>query len=125
MKIKTKVGTFHLHNIEKDNEIWQVCDSDNQFIANLYSRDSLKYFLDYITNINHITDICDFGGLVENMIFGNTKRETAINTLDYFQEEKSNWDGEEWNYNEEDIVALSEYVNRVGDIYFIVDYNDL
>ena len=125
MKIKTKLGVFHLHNTENDYQIWQVCDSDDEFIANLYGKSSLKHFLKNITTLNDITELCDIGGLVDNMTYGTTKREAVIEALDYIQEEKYNWDNEEWDYTEEDIVALSEYVNRVGDNYFIVDYTDL
>ena len=128
MKIKTQVGIMHLHKSgarEGSYEIWQVCDSDDEFIANLYGRGSLKHFLDHITNINHITDLCDFGGVCDNMTYGETTREACIEALDYFQEEKFNWDNEEWNYTEEDIEALEEYVNRVGNNYFIVDYTEL
>lgn len=129
MKIKTQVGIMHLHKngARKGSsyEIWRVCDSDNQFFANLYGRDSLKHFLDHITNINHITDLCEECGVCDNMTFGTTIRSACLGALEYIQEEKYNWDNEEWDYTEEDIVALSEYVNRVGDTYFIVDYTEL
>ena len=123
MKIKTKLGLFHLHHNE--NNILQVCDSDDEFIANLYgdTKSNLKHFFDNIFELDHITQLCDI--LIENMTFGPTKRDAAIEALDYIQEEKYNWDGEEWEYTEEDIEAMSEYVNRVGDNYFIVDYTDI
>lgn len=128
MKIKTQVGIIHLHKTyarEGSYEIWQVCDSDDEFIANLYGQSSLKHFLTHITAIKHISDLCDFGGLVDNMTFGETPREACIEVLDYVQEEKFNWGGEEWDYTEEDIEALKDYVNRVGDNYFIVDFTDI
>ena len=79
MKIKTQVGIIHLHKTYTREggsyEIWQVCDSDDEFIANLYGQSSLKHFLTHITEIKHISDLCDFGGLVDNMTWGgNTKR---------------------------------------------------
>lgn len=123
MKIKTKIGLFHLHHNE--NNILQVCDSDDEFIGNLYgdTKSNLKYFFDNIFEFDHITQLCDI--LTDNMTYGSTKRSAAIAALEYIQEEKFNWDGEEWEYTEEDIQTFEEYANRVGDTYFIVDYTDI
>ena len=48
MKIKTKLGVFHLHNAESNNQIWQVCDINTRRV--IYETDDLEEVIEWAIN---------------------------------------------------------------------------
>ena len=116
-ELKTPLGIVYLNDDEQSSSfICALWDSDKELIANIYDERTIKA----LETITHISDLADIG-VCNNLCFAEEKRLTAQYCAEYLKEAEEDYD----EPTREEIDALEEYVNRIGDNYFIVDYTEI
>ena len=116
-KIETTLGIVYLDYTEQGSGfICALCDSDEEFIANIYNEEIIHK----LSSLKHISDLADIG-VCNNLCFAEDRRLAARYCAEYLKELEEDYD----EPTDEEIDALEEYVNRIGDNFFIVDYTEI
>ena len=116
-KIETKFGTMYYEEIDGKFKLY---DSNQEYIGYVETEtgnltdEEIKELPKKIQEIEHISDIVDLG-FCWNMMFNDISEEDLI------QQFKEHVIEEEY-LEENDDVDVD--INRVGNIFFIVDYNE-
>ena len=115
-ELKTPLGIVYLDYSTGDSFLCTLFDSDQEFIANIYSEKTIEK----LEKITHISDLADIG-VCDNLCFAEDRMLAAKYCAEYLKEADEDYD----EPTDEEIDALEEYVNRIGDIFFIVDYTEI
>lgn len=124
IKIENKVlGTMYL-DLTEDERI-KLLDSNKNYVGYTCYLDFEKGYIEEIINklseIRHISEIVDLG-FCNNMIFGKS----VDDLVEVYQEFiNHNSFGEEEISLAEAKEEISDYINVIGDNYFLVDYDEL
>lgn len=114
------LGTMYLDLNERKRI--KLLDSDKEYVGYIYyfeEKDIQKTINDLI-KIKHISNIVDLG-FCDNMIFGESFDDIVEIYIEHIEtsEEENDFDIKELK------ESLSEYVNQIGNNYFLVDYTEL
>lgn len=114
-KLETPIGTFYLEygDFGDSTVHCALLDSDKIYFANIFHKENIKK-LKNIQSIGDIVDIC----ALQNCTWAPTIEELAkeLNDIYHWYEE---CEDERWNAKD---LAKYDFLYRVGDTYFVVDY---
>lgn len=110
--LETKLGTFYISN-DSERELFycKLYDSNKEWVANI----TYKSTINKLINMESIEDFVEIG-ISDNAIWNNDLNElfdTYVDIVgsDYIEE------------YEKDLELFKEYVNQVGEIYFVLDFD--
>lgn len=117
-KIKTKIGDIYYDNMLGDTLLY---DSDKKWFSDI-DKKRLKEIRD-ITSVGDLPNCC----LMENVMWDESEEKVIQDFIDYKNETLTMNDGvslneEETNYWKKE---AKEWVNRIGNTYFIRDYTEI
>lgn len=110
--LETKLGTFYISN-DSERELFycKLYDSNKNWVANI----TYKSTINKLINMKSIEDFVEIG-ISDNAIWNNDLNElfdTYVDIVgsDYIEE------------YDKDLELFKEYVNQVGEIYFVLDFD--
>ena len=125
IKIENKyLGTMYL-DITEDNRI-KLLDSNQEYVGYVCTYElekDIQETINKLIEIKHISDIVDLG-FCNNMCFGKSINDV----LDEYDEFIENCDIDENEIEENKSIlrkSLANYINIIGNNYFLVDYTEL
>lgn len=124
IKVENKtLGTMYLDLFEKERI--KLLDSNKEYVGYTcyFEEKDIQETINKLIEIKHISDIVNLG-FCNNMIFG----ESFEDVIDVYIEYNENCDisEEEKDFNIKELKeSVSEYINQVGNNYFLVDYTEL
>lgn len=123
-KIENKVlGTMYLDLSE--NERIKLLDSNKNYVGYTcyfeFEKEYKEEIINKLSEIKHISDIVNLG-FCNNMIFGKSVDDLAEVYQEYIN---NNSFGDKEISLTEAKEEVSDYINVIGDNYFLVDYDEL
>lgn len=116
--IETKIGTFYITRDSREDFYCSLCDSNKEWVANIYNRE----LIEDLKNIEDISELVDIG-IVDDVSYN----ESLDDLFDYYLELCD--EGTYYAYPPEDKYEIYQnfkgYVNKVGNMYFLVNYQEM
>lgn len=115
--LETKLGTFYIsNNEEREHFAFKLYDSNKEWVANLLYETTIED----IMNIESIEDFVELG-ISDNAIWNNDLEDMFYDYVDTMQPDYETLHKTE---KYELYQTFKEYVNKVGDTYFILDFDN-
>lgn len=124
IKIENKtLGTMYLDLIEEERI--KLLDSNKEYVGYIYYTEEkdIQKTINELIEIKHISDIVNLG-FCNNMIFGESFEDIIDEYIEYNENCDISDEEKEWNIKELK-ESISEYINQIGNNYFLVDYDEL
>lgn len=116
--LETKLGTFYIsNNEEREHFAFKLYDSNKEWVANLLYETTIED----IMNIESIEDFVELG-ISDNAIWNNDLEDMFYDYIDTTQPDYETLHKTE---KYELYQTFKEYVNKVGDTYFILDFDNI
>lgn len=115
--IETKIGTFYITRDSREDFYCGLCDSNKEWVANIYNKKTIEY----LKEIESIEDMVELG-ICRNAIWNNNLDDMFYDYIDTMEPNYHTFHKEE---KLECYQTFKEYVNKVGETYFILDYDEI
>ena len=116
--LETKLGTFYIsNNEEREHFAFKLYDSNKEWVANLLYETTIED----IMNIESIEDFVELS-ISDNAIWNNDLEDMFYDYVDTMQPDYETLHKTE---KYELYQTFKEYVNIVGDTYFILDFDNI
>lgn len=124
IKIENKhLGNMYLDTSEEDRI--KLLDSNKEYVGYTcyYEEKDIQETINELIEIKHISDIVDLG-FCNNMIFGESFEDVIDVYTEYIEDCDISEETKDFNIKELK-ESISDYINVIGNNYFLVDYDEL
>ena len=109
-KIKTDIGDFYISDEEEKEYFYcKLYDSNKDWVANIYNEGTIKS----LRKIKNCEDLVNLG-IGNNAIWDRDLRKLFYMFCEIVEEENT----------DENFEIFKGYVNKIGDIYFVLDFDE-
>lgn len=124
IKIENKtLGTMYLDTSEEERI--KLLDSNKEYVGYTcyYEEKDIQETINELIEIKHISDIVNLG-FCNNMIFGESFEDVIDVYTEYIEDCDISEETKDFNIKELK-ESVSDYINVIGNNYFLVDYDEL